>query len=249
MRSSDQILYRMFRPTPCFVADVLDVVICHQLPYRIHVEDVELAAQHFTDKVRTAYSAAITRLPAPKGRRWDLPPRLQFALQEKRNLQKLWARTRYPRINRDLYRIAQELRQAVCTFRGVAWKETIEQAGDDWKSLHLLCRHLTRAPAPVCPLFNRTGMRRYAAKDRAEILAEHLEEQFIPHLSLDSLEATSHHARVERCVQKFLEAPVPQLPRDYFVFPAKTVKSIVQLPKQKSSGTRRDLNRSHKTAA
>ncbi|GBP35304.1 hypothetical protein EVAR_20677_1 [Eumeta japonica] len=50
-----------------------------------------------------------------------------------RNLQKLWARTRCPRIKRELNHITQDLRQAVWTFRGAAWEETIEQAGEDWK--------------------------------------------------------------------------------------------------------------------
>ncbi|GBP33483.1 hypothetical protein EVAR_23886_1 [Eumeta japonica] len=86
-----------------------------------------------------------------------------------------------PRIKRDLNRIAQKLRQAMWTFRGAAWEETIVQAGEDWKSLYQLCRRPTRAPAPVCPLFDRTGIRRYAAKDRVEILAEHMEEQFTLH--------------------------------------------------------------------
>ncbi|GBP89419.1 hypothetical protein EVAR_89127_1 [Eumeta japonica] len=97
----------------------------------------------------------------------------------------LWARTRCTRAKCDLNRTAQKLRKAIWTFRGAAWEETIKQTGDNWNYLHLLCRHLTRAPAPVCPLFDRTKMRRYAAKDRTEIPSEHLEEQFTPHPSLD----------------------------------------------------------------
>ncbi|GBP41716.1 hypothetical protein EVAR_33707_1 [Eumeta japonica] len=150
---------------------------CKRVLEKLHIsksfscpEDVDLAAQHLTDKVQTAYSAATTSFPALTGRRWDLPPHLQLVFQKKSNLQKLWARTRCPRIKRDLNRTAQELRQAVWTFRGATWEETIEEAAADWKSLHLLCRRLTRAPAPVRPLFGRTGTRRYAGKNRAETL-------------------------------------------------------------------------------
>ncbi|GBP52036.1 hypothetical protein EVAR_97506_1 [Eumeta japonica] len=35
--------------------------------------------------------SATTHLPTPNSRRWDLPPRLQRALQHKRNLQRMWA--------------------------------------------------------------------------------------------------------------------------------------------------------------
>ncbi|GBP88903.1 RNA-directed DNA polymerase from mobile element jockey [Eumeta japonica] len=90
--------------------------------------------------------------------------------------------------------------------------ETIEQAGEDWKSLHLLCRRLTRSPAPECPLFDKTGTLRFAAKDRVKILAEHLEEQFTPHTPSDTPEAAPHHVQVERLVEEFLMAPVPPLP-------------------------------------
>ncbi|GBP65548.1 RNA-directed DNA polymerase from mobile element jockey [Eumeta japonica] len=271
---------------PRFRADVLDVLLCHQLPYplcvevlynmdtqhlpilitlgttahmtparprthridwdafrsaleELHIgksfsclEEVDTAAQRLTEEVQAAYSAATTRLPAQTSRRWDLPPHLKLALQKKRNLQKLWARTRCPRIKRELNHITQDLRQAVWTFRGAAWEETIEQAGEDWKSLHLLCRRLTRSPAPVCPLFDKTGTRRYAAKDRAEILAEHLEGQFTPHTPTDTPEAASHHVQVE----EFLMAPVPPLPGDYFVSPAETDKMISRLPKRKAPG-------------
>ncbi|GBP52037.1 RNA-directed DNA polymerase from mobile element jockey [Eumeta japonica] len=73
-------------------------------------------------------------------------------------------------------------------FRATAWEETIGQASEDWKSLHQICRRLTKAPAPVYPLLDKTGMHRYATKDRrikgAKILAEHLEEQFTSHPAL-----------------------------------------------------------------
>ncbi|GBP17987.1 hypothetical protein EVAR_16931_1 [Eumeta japonica] len=104
-------------------------------------DEVDLATQHLIEKVQTAYSAATTYLPAPTSRRWDLPPRLQRALQQKRNLQ-----------------------------RAPPWKETIEQAGEDWNSLHQLCRRLTRAPATVCPLFDKMEIHRYAAKDPGRAL-------------------------------------------------------------------------------
>ncbi|GBP33080.1 Retrovirus-related Pol polyprotein from transposon 297 [Eumeta japonica] len=74
-------------------------------------EEVELAALHLNQKIQTAYGAATTHLPAPTNRRWDLPPRLQCASQHKRNLQRLWAKTRCPRVKRVLNRVAQELRQ------------------------------------------------------------------------------------------------------------------------------------------
>ncbi|GBP53744.1 hypothetical protein EVAR_84227_1 [Eumeta japonica] len=173
-------------------------------------EDVDLAAQHLTDKIQTA--------------------------------------TRCPRIKRDLNYTAQELQQALWTFRGTAWKKTIEQAGDDWKSLYLLCRRLTRATTPVFRLFSRMGTGRYTTKDRTEILAEFLEEQFTPHPSLNSREAASHHARVERRVQDFLTAPVTAT-GGLLRVPGGDCQSDHPTAYTEGSGTRRNLDRSHKTAA
>ncbi|GBP78732.1 hypothetical protein EVAR_54543_1 [Eumeta japonica] len=140
-------------------------------------------------------------LVAPTHRRWDLPPRLQRAVQHKHNLQRLWARTRCPHVKHDLNRVALKLKQDVWTSRAAAWEETIAQAGVKWKSLHQLCRCLRKAPAPVCPLFDKTGMRRYAAKDRAEILTEHLEGQFTLHSASDWHSIAIHHAVVEHRVR------------------------------------------------
>ncbi|GBP94618.1 RNA-directed DNA polymerase from mobile element jockey [Eumeta japonica] len=174
-------------------------------------EEVDSAASRLNHEIQVAYSSATTHLPAATCRRWDLPLRLQRALQHKRNLQRLWPRTRCPRVKRDLNRVALELRQE-------------------------LCRSLTKAPAPVCPLFDKTGMRRYAAKDRAEILAEHLEKQFTLHPASDSHSIVRHHEEVEHRVRKFLSAPIPSLPGDYYVSPTETARAIFRLPKRKAPG-------------
>ncbi|GBP77005.1 RNA-directed DNA polymerase from mobile element jockey [Eumeta japonica] len=79
-------------------------------------------------------------------------------------------------------------------------------------------------------------MRRYAAKDRAEILADHLEEQFTLHPELDSHTATSHQEEVERRVREFLSTLVPPLPGNYYVSPMEIARTIVRLPKRKAPG-------------
>ncbi|GBP67644.1 RNA-directed DNA polymerase from mobile element jockey [Eumeta japonica] len=254
---------------PRFGADVLDIVLCHRLPFPIHVEVLYGAdTKHLPILITLGTTAHLTPArPQTHRTNWSAyqhaleelhigRPRTPLrphifrqrlaadgtflyacsALQHKRNLQRLWARTRCPRVKRDLNRVALELRQEVRTFRGAAWEETIGQAGEDWKSLHQLCRSLTKAPAPVCPLFDKTGMRGYATKDRAEILAEHLEEQFTLHPASDSHSIVKHHEEVEHRVREFLSAPIPSLPGDYYVSPTETAGAIFRLPKRKAPG-------------
>ncbi|GBP10877.1 Probable RNA-directed DNA polymerase from transposon X-element [Eumeta japonica] len=79
-------------------------------------------------------------------------------------------------------------------------------------------------------------VRRYAAKDRAEILAEHLKEQFILHPAPDLHSIVRHHAEVKHRVREFLSAPIPPLPGDYYVFPTETAWTIFRLPKRKVPG-------------
>ncbi|GBP81820.1 RNA-directed DNA polymerase from mobile element jockey [Eumeta japonica] len=110
------------------------------------------------------------------------------------------------------------------------------QAGEDWKFLHRLCRRLTKAPTPMCLLFDKTGMCRYAKKDRVKILAEHLEEQFTLHPASESHVATSHREEMENRVREFLLAPVLPLPGNYYVFLAETASTILRLPKRKALG-------------
>ncbi|GBP95536.1 hypothetical protein EVAR_102547_1 [Eumeta japonica] len=203
---------------PRFGADVLDVVLCHRLPFPIHVEVLYSAdTQHLPILItlsttahltparpqthRTNWSAYQHALEAPhrqvllgpspvrqvstmksrarlgdhtsSGSDWPpMGPSFTPAAraQHKRNLQRLWAGTRCPRVKRDLNRIALELRQEVWTFRGAAWEETIGQTGEDWKSPPAQPNSSSSSSVSIV---RQNGMRRYAAKDRAEILAEH----------------------------------------------------------------------------
>ncbi|GBP22589.1 hypothetical protein EVAR_84829_1 [Eumeta japonica] len=186
----------------------------------------------------------VRRPPSKDDRRWDLPP-FETRAPEETQLAKLWERC--PRIKRELNHITQDLRQAVLTFRAPPG-ETIEQAGEDWKSLHQLCRRLTRSPAPVCPLFDKTGTRRYAARERAEILAEHLEEQFTPHTPSDTPEAASHHAGGTPG-GRIPDGPGAALARRLFCFPGRDWQDDFPTAEAEGSGTRRDPDCCHKTAA
>ncbi|GBP37483.1 hypothetical protein EVAR_79416_1 [Eumeta japonica] len=97
---------------------------------------------------------------------------------------------------------------------GAAWKKTIGQAGEDWKSLHKLRRRLTKAPAPVCPLFTL-------------------------HPASASHSIAIHHAEVEHRVQEFLSAPIPPLLGDYYGSSTETARTILRLPKRKAPGSKR----------
>ena len=196
------------------------------------VEDVEAAASYITERIQLAKEAASSNPPAVTCRRDELPANLRFDLQRKRRLHRLWARTRCPRVKRELNCLAAELAEGVRKYRGATWESLIDRVGEHETSLHHLNRQLTRAAAPVCPLIDSTGRRCYAAKDRAEILAEHLEGQFTPHPAAAAV--AEHHQEVERRVCEFLSAPLPPLRGEDFISPAELRKVAGRLSRRKA---------------
>ncbi|GBP42180.1 Probable RNA-directed DNA polymerase from transposon BS [Eumeta japonica] len=124
--------------------------------------------------------------------------------------------------------------EAVRDFRGANWEATIDRAGESAKNLNQLCRQLTRASAPKCPITDRSGVRRYDAKARAEVIAEHLAEQFTPNPPATSPNLQKHHAQVRFRVEEFMATAPPSLPGDLFITPAALHKIVIRLPKKKA---------------
>ncbi|GBP26368.1 RNA-directed DNA polymerase from mobile element jockey [Eumeta japonica] len=90
------------------------------------------------------------------------------------------------------------------------------------------------------------GRRRYPKRDRAEIIADHLEERFVSPLISNSSCVTVHHAQLACREQEFVSTPMPPLPGDYFVSLSKIAKAIFRLPKREAPGgpgTRQDTDR------
>ena len=119
----------------------------------------------------------------------DLPAYLQADLRKKRELRKLWARTRCPRVKRELNGVAAELSEAVKAWRGSCWESCIDRATDDRSELYALNRRLSNTPEPIHPLIDSAGRRCYSAQERAEIMSASLENQFRPHPLLPSTPA------------------------------------------------------------
>ncbi|GBP72157.1 hypothetical protein EVAR_49748_1 [Eumeta japonica] len=108
--------------------------------------------------------------------------------------------------------LSRSISEAVRDYRGANWEATIDRAGESAKNLNHLCRQLTRAAAPKCPITDRSGVRRYDAKTRVEVIAEHLAEQFTPNPPATSPNLQEHHAQVRYRVEEFMATAPPPLP-------------------------------------
>ncbi|XP_050362050.1 uncharacterized protein LOC126781214 [Nymphalis io] len=177
------------------------------------------------------------RLDAPIDVEDQLPSSLRVKLRKKRNLRRLWARTRCPRVKRDLNRIAEEVSRALVALEDDYWESTIDRASEHDTTLYHLCKQLTGHDSPVYPLLDRAGNRRYSASDRAEILAEHLEGQFTPNPpDLSKIDVVHHHAAIQSQVEVFLSAPIPPLQGDDYISLSELRKAVFRLPKRKAPG-------------
>ncbi|GBP31069.1 Probable RNA-directed DNA polymerase from transposon X-element [Eumeta japonica] len=198
--------------------------------------DVEASANLLVEKIKEAQARATTLLPSSTSRRGDLPLSIKRKLRLKRRLHKLWTRTHRPKLKKELNGLSRNISEAVRDFRGANWEATIDRAGESAKNLNQLCRQLTRAAAPKCPITDRSGVRRYDAKARAEVIAEHLAEQFTPNPPATSPNLQKHHAQVRYRVEEFMATAPSPLPGDLFITPAALHKIVIRLPKKKAPG-------------
>ncbi|KOB77430.1 putative endonuclease and reverse transcriptase-like protein, partial [Operophtera brumata] len=185
--------------------------------------EVENEIAKFTDSIQKAKVEASTPIAARRPQARDqLPPHIKRELKKKRILRREWARSRCPRLKSALNKLTAEVSEAVRTWRGETWDQTIDRASENDSSLYALNRALTRAPLPTYPLLDRDGVRRFAPSDRAEILAAHLEQQFTPHPVPDDVppEVEDHHTQVKEAVEEFLSRPAPPLGGDEFMSPS-----------------------------
>ncbi|GBP03462.1 Probable RNA-directed DNA polymerase from transposon X-element [Eumeta japonica] len=198
--------------------------------------DVEASAKLLVDKIKETQVRATTLLPASTSRRGDLPLSIKRRLRFKRRLHKLWTGTRCPKLKQELNDLSRNTSEAVKDFRGATWEATIDCAGESARDLNQFCRQLTKAAAPNCPVTDRSGVRRYDAKARAEVIAEYLAEKFIPNPPATSPKMQEHYIQVENRVEEFMVTAPPPLPGDLFITPAALHKIVIRLPKKKAPG-------------
>ncbi|GBP57009.1 tRNA (guanine-N(7)-)-methyltransferase [Eumeta japonica] len=160
----------------------------------------------------------------------------QRRLRLKRRLHKMWTRTRCPKLKKELNDLPRNISEAVRDFRGATWEATIDRTGESARDLNQLCRQLIKAAVPKCPVTDRSGVRRYDAKARAEVIAEYLDRQSIPNLPTTTPKMQEHYTQVKNHVEEFMVTAPPPLPGDLFITPTALHRIVMPLPKKKAPG-------------
>lgn len=202
-------------------------------------EEVDSCAIVLTEAIREAITKASTLVKTSRKRN-PLPRSLQALKERKIFLRKIWARTRCRRTKTLLNSITDRLKDEVYKWRGDTWDAFITEVGEDQTqtSLHRLNRALTKAKTTVCPLLNSNGQRQYGAADRAEILADYLEQQFTNHPTPSSAapEAREHHEMVNGALETFFTLDPEHLSGDDYISPAEVRRAVQRLPRKKAPG-------------
>ncbi|CAH2092081.1 unnamed protein product [Euphydryas editha] len=215
------------------------ITIAARLQLSISIEtpaDVDTATEMITQAIQRAKDAATTQ--CTQSRQKDpLPYALREKIKRKSKLRKLWTRSRCPRVKTELNRIAEEISRALAALDNDFWEDAVDRAAEDDTALYRLCKKMTGIDTPIYPLKDIDGKRRYAARDRAEILAEHLERQFTPNPpNMTNTNVVDHHKEIRSIIQAFNTTQFSQLRCEDMITPLELRKTIQRLPKRKAPG-------------
>ncbi|CAH4022418.1 unnamed protein product [Pieris brassicae] len=201
--------------------DTLDIVVHQGLTCQM-TQDVivdEFLSDHLP--VVSALASATTERPLPSTYT-QLSPRLLAPIRRKRALRRRWQQTRCPRMRAELRALAERVKTAVNDHATESWERGLDEASTDWVRLHRLCRRLNGAADPIRPLRHPDGTLRYDAEGRAELFADHLQQQFSPNPTEDP----AHALEVETAVAEQLGAPPPADEEVLFIMLPKKSKSV-----------------------
>lgn len=193
-------------------------------------EEVDSLALDLASCLRNGLESASSPISLKK--RKGTPASIMKLIHEKRRLRRHWQRSRCPALKAELNSLAKKIATALDTVATESWLRVIEEASEEWTSIHRLCRRLSGASEPIRPLLASDGTPRYRAEDRAEIFAKHLESQFRPNLSNDE----DHTAEVHRFLTEYFSTPL-STEEDPLVFsPGQVQRVIRRLKPRKAPG-------------
>lgn len=184
-------------------------------------EEVEVAAMTIQTSITEALDAASR--PAPRTERHTpLPRHLQELIQEKKWMRQQWQRLRAPALKTELNRLTELVKAKLADHRAESWEAHIASITDEVPSIHRLCKQLGTIAEPVRPLLDDNGALKYAARDRAEIFARSLEQQFRPNPDTNP----QHTAEVQQHLRDYFEEPMAPQEDPLYFSPSQVQRTI-----------------------
>jgi Reverse transcriptase (RNA-dependent DNA polymerase) len=117
-----------------------------------------------------------------------------MAIRAKNRIRKQYQKGHDPNTKKQLNTMTQEIRQMIKKHRNESWTKKVESLQVKDKSLWQMTKTIMRLPTKVPPLHGKRGMA-YSNIDKANALADTLEETFTPHddiCDIDNIELVEY---------------------------------------------------------
>ena len=190
--------------------------------------DIDSAVAKFTTIIQIAASSASSQSPIVNRSYVHKPsPIIENLLREKRYSRSQWELTRDPRAKVIYNQATRNLKNALKEDRDTADQNKLRSLNAHDGSLWHKTKYLTKEWNDIPPL--KTGNRWYCTmKEKADLFAEILEEQFMPN------PVTNPQANDE--IMAVVEEPLQLSPFSDFFTPGRVRSIIAKLPNKKSPG-------------
>ncbi|KFM64681.1 putative RNA-directed DNA polymerase from transposon X-element, partial [Stegodyphus mimosarum] len=142
-------------------------------------QDIETAIHMMTEEIKTAYANATVKLPSQQ-HSGILPKELREKIKNRNRMRKRFNTTRDPQLKRQLNKLNREIKKDISLHKRNMWEDKIMQLNEPNSEFWAFARRLKLKRTVNKPIYHNDSIALTNA-DKAEILAQHLSEQFTPH--------------------------------------------------------------------
>ena len=186
---------------------------------------IDLAVDCLTKNLQHAIEASVFT-PKLKNSSFLLPDYIKLEITEKNQLRRLWQRNRDPTVKRQLNAKIAQIRTLLLTHKTDQWDTFLNSLDQQENSIYKLNKCLLHKRPASHPLTGPNGLV-FPAKDRAELIADSLEQQFQTNPGPDIPEVTAYYHTLQN---------LNTLKSNLFTTPGTVQKIISDLRKKKAPG-------------
>jgi Reverse transcriptase (RNA-dependent DNA polymerase)/Endonuclease-reverse transcriptase len=165
------------------------------------------AVSTLTRAIQTGIDNAIPTVTLTDNSYLDIPTRIRRSIDCKNVIKRQYQRTRDPMLKTQLNRAVRQIHQDIATLRAERWEHKLAKLRLHDNSLWRMTRALRSTVRVDSPLDTPNGVA-LSAREKAEVIADTLEEAFTPNPPADDSED------IEDDVMQFLWTPEQQTPPD-----------------------------------
>lgn len=184
----------------------LDTIIITGNPIIETKTDVDTHIGFFTNAIVTALKNSTPEASKKPRKIFELPANILNLIKTKNSIRKRWQAYRNPNTKTLLNNLTKEIKDKISMYRTMQWDHTVESLETQDLSLWRMTKALLKIPDKCPPLHGKHGMA-YSNEDKANAMADTLEETFTPNDNPSNIDKIEE---VERAVYllKHMQTPI-----------------------------------------